>query len=100
MIRTLRAAILASLIIAAAWLVMSTETPKALALIFQIIVMVPLWFIDDLGFMDMGTDLNGFFLPNQAGYAIGASMFWCVYFLVIYMLWPGNPTKNASERRR
>ena len=85
---TLRAATVAALVVGAASLVLYTGTPAALAAIFYIVVMLPLWAIDNLGVIDIGTEKNGFFLPTPAGYVIGAILAWCCVTLLIRMIWP------------
>jgi hypothetical protein len=45
-----------------------------------------LWAVDNLG-VDVGTDRNGFFLPTQTGYVIGAILIWLLLLLLIRMIW-------------
>lgn len=97
MTRVVRAAIVSTLVISVASLVVYAEAPKALALILYIVVMIPLWLIDDLGVIDIGSELNGFFLPTPVGYAIGASIFWVVVFLLVCLIWQGKPNQVGSE---
>jgi hypothetical protein len=92
---TLRAAILASVLVGAASLVVYFQAPQSLAVILYIAVMVPLWAVDNLGVIDVGRDENGFFLPTPAGYMVGAMIFWCVLLLLIRMVWPGTGGRST-----
>lgn len=87
---TLRAAILSALIVGAASLALYYKTPQGIAALIYIVVMVPLWAVDNLGVIDVGIGKNGFFLPSPAGYAVGAVMFWLVILVLFRLLWPGR----------
>jgi hypothetical protein len=99
----IRAAVLATVVLGAASLVLYTRTPQALAVVLYVISMIPLWAVDNLGVVDVGTDKNGFFLPTPTGYAIGAVIFWCGLFVLIRAIWPKRlkpPPDTSLERTR
>lgn len=81
--RNAHAAVWATIITALPALIICFAFPKALFLLIYIPMMLPLWYIDDLGVIDIGRPVNGFFVPNSIGYAIAASALWLVLFAFI-----------------
>ena len=59
-----------------------------------IVVMLPLWVIDDKTVIDVGQPLHGFFIPNALGWTLVASTFWLFWFLI------GINTKRHLEKSR
>lgn len=55
--------------------------PGLNALLF-IAVMLPLWLVHDLGVVDLGRELNGFFIPNAAGWLLACAAVWVGWLLV------------------
>ena len=63
-------------------------------IIVLMIVMLPLWFIDDLGYIDLGSQSHGFFIPNGLGWLFAVVPFWLFWF------WIGVNTKKHLERSK
>lgn len=55
--------------------------PGLNALLF-IAIMLPLWFIHGLGVVALGHELNGFFIPNAAGWALACGIVWAFWLLI------------------
>jgi Zn-dependent protease len=76
----LRAAIEASIATAvcavAAYLVMTINVFVVIA------IMLPLWWLDEMGIRGLGHAENGFFAPTQFGYVVGAALAWLAWFTV------------------
>ena len=53
-----------------------------------IVIMLPLWVINDFGFINLGYVNNGFFIPNVLGYTIAGGFFWLLCFFVMRLSWP------------
>lgn len=51
-------------------------------LIASIFLMLPLWAVDNLGIVDLGSEKNGFFIPNLGGVVFGISALWTLWFLI------------------
>lgn len=61
--------------------------------IFVIVLMLPLWALDGIGIVDFGHELNGFFVPNAAGWSLAALVTWALLFVLFY----GLAKKKASR---
>ena len=72
-----RAAGWATLATIASFLVLLIPVINVLVLIA---VMLPLWFINDLGFVKLGSPSNGFFEPNTLGWGLVALATWGLWY--------------------
>ena len=63
-------------------------------IIIFIVVMLPLWFVHNLGVFDLGRELHGFFIPNKAG--------WAFIFAAVWLFWLfiGFNTQRHLQRLR
>ena len=60
-----------------------------------IVVMLPLWFLNDMGIGGLGSPNNGFFVPTQFGFALGGFIIWLGWFLLFLVA--QSPLKNDGK---
>ena len=53
-----------------------------LNILVLILVMLPLWVIDNKTAIDLGEPLHGFFVPNKLGWTVVAGAFWLFWFFI------------------
>jgi len=74
-----RAARYASVATACSWLIAFVPVANLLALI---VVMLPLWFLHDLGVPGLGEPTSGFFVPSIVGWTVLTIVGWLIWFLI------------------
>lgn len=74
-----RAARYASVATACSWLIAFVPVANLLALI---VLMLPLWFLHDLGVPGLGRPTEGFFVPSIAGWTVLTIAGWLIWFLI------------------
>lgn len=74
-----RAARYASVATACSWLIAFAPVANLLALI---VLMLPLWFLHDLGVPGLGRPTEGFFVPSIAGWTVLTVAGWLIWFLI------------------
>ena len=79
-----RAALGAS--IATAVCVAGAKFVMALNVIALIVIMLPLWWLDELGIRGLGHAENGFFVPTQFGYVVGTFLAWLAWFAIFFFV--------------
>ena len=47
-----------------------------------IALMLPLWLIHGLGIVNLGRELNGFFVPNAAGWTLACGIVWAFWLVI------------------
>lgn len=67
--------------------VLATLVIPVVNLIVYVLLMVPIWWVDGLGFVDLGHENNGFFIVNAAGGVFGVAALWLVC-VVLFRLTP------------
>jgi len=50
--------------------------------VFLLVFMLPLWAVDAIGIVDVGSEVHGFFVPNAAGRVLAVVVVWSMFFLL------------------
>ena len=61
-----------------------------------IAVMLPLWMAHDMGIRGLGAPREGFFLPSEVGFAIGALILWTLCFL-LFLVFQRRKAKGRND---
>ena len=66
-----------------------------LQVIGLIVIMLPLWWIHEMGIPGLGHPENGFFVPTTLGYIVGTALVWLAWFAIFIIVGPKRP-KNEN----
>lgn len=68
--------------------------------IFLIVFMLPLWALDGIGIIDLGHELNGFFVPSAVGWSFATLVTWTFFLCSVLRVGQEKDISVINTRRR